>query len=82
MMILPGAAARGLSGGVCQIAGRIPVGPVAGVAQSSSHRPLAYWLRRAMMSAAPLTVQCMPDCLARWTTIALIPLPNTAGGRL
>jgi hypothetical protein len=40
---------------------------------SSFQRPLACWVRRAMMSAAPSVVQCMPACLARWPTIALMP---------
>jgi hypothetical protein len=42
--------------------GLVRAGVVAG--QSSSHRPLACWQRRAMMLAAPSVVQCIPDCLA------------------
>src|SRR5260221_4429656 len=32
---------------------------------------LASRQRRAMMASAPLTVQCMPDCLRRWPTMVL-----------
>src|SRR6266849_2817270 len=63
-----------LSRVVCQMAARSAAGvevPGLGGAHSSSHRPLACWQRSAMMSAAPSTVQCIPDCLARWATIAL-----------
>ena len=60
-----------LSLGVCQMAARGLVGCVVPGAHSSSQRPLACWVRSAMMLAAPWTVQCMPDCLARWTTICL-----------
>ena len=63
-----------LSRSICQMAARSPgAGPGAAGATKSFHRPLACWQRRLMMSSAPLTVQCMPDCFARWATIALMP---------
>ena len=42
-----------------------------GVLQMASQVLLASRQRRAMMASAPLTVQCMPDCLSLWPMTVL-----------
>ena len=60
-----GCAGGGQAGSGCWLAG----------GKFCSQRSLACRQRRAMMSAAPSTVQCMPDCLARRATICRRPRP-------
>src|ERR1035438_4316472 len=65
--------------GVRQIYGFGPTRshPVARDSQNSSHRPLSWQHRSAMMALAPVTVQRIPDCLSRSPMIVLQPASTT-----
>jgi len=51
--------------------------PVARYSQKSSQRPLRMQHLKAIMLFAPLTVQCMPDCLSRCPITVRHPASTT-----